>query len=128
MQGSSGKERDAETGLDYFGARYMSAAQGRFTSPDRPFADQNPLDPQSWNLYSYARNNPLKFVDPTGEAIQLTGTTEEDREKELAAIRAGSGLREGFGRSASQLQPTFLLVVIRCQSGFCCAVRLCSGW
>ncbi len=30
----TGKERDAETGLDYFGARYMSAAQGRFTSPD----------------------------------------------------------------------------------------------
>jgi RHS repeat-associated protein len=30
----SGKERDAETGLDYFGARYMSSAQGRFTSPD----------------------------------------------------------------------------------------------
>ena len=32
----TGKERDAETGLDYFGARYMSAAQGRFTSPDLP--------------------------------------------------------------------------------------------
>ena len=30
----TGRERDAETGLDYFGARYMSAAQGRFTSPD----------------------------------------------------------------------------------------------
>ncbi len=54
----TGKERDAETGLDYFGARYMSA-QGRFTSPDKPFADQTPFDPQSWNLYSYTRNNPL---------------------------------------------------------------------
>ena len=30
----TGKERDAETGLDYFGARYMSSAQGRFASPD----------------------------------------------------------------------------------------------
>ena len=30
----TGKERDAETGLDYFGARYMSSAQGRWTSPD----------------------------------------------------------------------------------------------
>lgn len=38
---STGKERDAETGLDYFGARYMSSAQGRFTSPD-------PLDWLSW--------------------------------------------------------------------------------
>jgi RHS repeat-associated protein len=44
------KERDVETGLDYFGARYFSGAQGRFTSPDKPFADQNPDDPQSWNL------------------------------------------------------------------------------
>jgi len=61
------KERDAETGLDYFGARYMSSAQGRFTSPDSPLGDQNPEYPQSWNLYSYVRNNPLKFFDPTGE-------------------------------------------------------------
>jgi RHS repeat-associated protein len=53
----TGKERDAETGLDYFGARYFSGAQGRFTSPDAPLADQHPEDPQSWNLYGYVRNN-----------------------------------------------------------------------
>ncbi|WP_031497855.1 RHS repeat-associated core domain-containing protein [Bryobacter aggregatus] len=62
----SGKERDAETGLDFFGARYMSSAMGRFTSPDVPLLDQQPGDPQSWNLYSYVRNNPLIFTDPTG--------------------------------------------------------------
>lgn len=55
----SGKERDAETSLDYFGARYMSSVQGRFTSPDAPFVDQSEDDPQSWNLYTYGRNNPL---------------------------------------------------------------------
>ena len=43
--------------------------QGRFTSPDKPFADQDPYDPQSWNLYSYVRNNPLKFIDETGREI-----------------------------------------------------------
>jgi RHS repeat-associated protein len=58
-----------ETGLDYFGARYFSGAQGRFTSPDKPFADQHPSDPQSWNLYSYTRNNPLRFVDLDGHAV-----------------------------------------------------------
>ena len=65
----TGKERDAETGLDYFGARYMSSAQGRFTSPDTPFNDQHPEDPQSWNLYSYTRNNPLAHVDVNGEFV-----------------------------------------------------------
>ena len=66
---STGKERDLETGLDYFGARYMSSAQGRFTSPDAPFADQKPEDPQSWNLYGYVRNNPLRYTDPTGRCL-----------------------------------------------------------
>src|SRR5580704_14466390 len=47
------KERDAETGLDYFGCRYFSGAQGRWTSPDQPFADQHPEVPQSWNMYGY---------------------------------------------------------------------------
>ena len=69
---STGKARDSEsdgtpTGLDYFGARYMSAAMGRFPSADAPFADQNTSDPQSWSLYSYTRNNPLRCVDPTGK-------------------------------------------------------------
>jgi len=63
------KERDVETGLDYFGARYFSNVQGRFTSPDKPFADQDIVEPQSWNLYSYVRNNPLKYVDDFGDSI-----------------------------------------------------------
>ncbi|MFN9895880.1 MAG: RHS repeat-associated core domain-containing protein [Acidobacteriota bacterium] len=71
---STGKERDAETGLDYFGARYMSSAQGRFTSPDEPFVDQDESNPQSWNLYSYVRNNPLSFTDPTGRRCVQTNT------------------------------------------------------
>lgn len=67
----TGKERDAETGLDYFGARYFSGAQGRFTSPDWsatpqpiPYADLG--DPQTLNLYAYVRNNPLRFTDSDG--------------------------------------------------------------
>jgi RHS repeat-associated protein len=62
------KERDSETGLDFFGARYFSSAQGRFTSADEPLVDQCARDPQSWNLYSYGRNNPLRYTDPTGQA------------------------------------------------------------
>ena len=63
----TGKERDAETGLDYFGARDFSGAQGRFTSPDPiHIMPQKLVDPQQWNMYAYGRNNPLRFVDPTG--------------------------------------------------------------
>jgi RHS repeat-associated protein len=55
----TGKERDAESGNDYFGARYYASTMGRWMSPDLPFADQDPVNPQSWNLFVYVRNNPL---------------------------------------------------------------------
>jgi RHS repeat-associated protein len=64
----TGKERDAETGLDYFLARYYSGAQGRFLSVDPENAGAKHADPQSWNAYSYALNNPLRYVDPLGLA------------------------------------------------------------
>jgi RHS repeat-associated protein len=61
------KERDIETGLDYFGARYYGSTQGRFTSPDPLYyTASRPNDPQQFNLYSYSRNSPLAFVDPDG--------------------------------------------------------------
>jgi RHS repeat-associated protein len=66
----TGKERDAESGLDYFGARYLSAAQGRFTGADPANAGARPLEPQSWNAYAYVLNNPLRYVDPDGEAAE----------------------------------------------------------
>jgi RHS repeat-associated protein len=66
----TGKERDGESDLDYFGARYLSAAQARFMSADSPFADQAPADPDSWHLYVYCRNNPLRYKDPTGRGAQ----------------------------------------------------------
>jgi RHS repeat-associated protein len=62
----SGKERDAETQLDYFGARYYGNWTGRFLTPDPLMASAGVSDPQTWNRYTYARNNPLKFIDPTG--------------------------------------------------------------
>lgn len=62
------KERDTESNLDYFGARYFSGAQGRFGSVDPSFLRLNQLvNPQRWNAYGYAVNNPLKYVDPDGK-------------------------------------------------------------
>ena len=86
--------RMQEVGLDYFGARYFSGAQGRFTSPDAPLLDQHILDPQSWNLYTYARNNPLRYVDPTGEEVELIGD-EEQRNKALAVLQGNVGKTAG---------------------------------
>ena len=71
MRKFTGKERDSESGLDNFGARYDASSLGRFMTPDWsatpaavPFA--NPADPQSLNLYSYVVNNPLNRTDPIG--------------------------------------------------------------
>jgi RHS repeat-associated protein len=77
----TGKERDSESGLDNFGARYSSSIIGRFLSPDpgsvSGYAHLD--DPQSWNGYSYARGNPLNLNDPTGTIFcrSPNGTPEE---------------------------------------------------
>lgn len=72
----TGKERDLESQLDYFGARYYSFNMGRFMSPDWaakvapvPYAKLD--DPQSLNLYAYVRNNPLTRVDLNGHCDGL---------------------------------------------------------
>jgi RHS repeat-associated protein len=89
------KERDIETGLDYFGARYYGSSQGRFTSVDPIyFQAEMPWDPQRFNLYAYTRNNPLKFIDPEGEAVELTGN-EEERRRQLEAARSFVGTQAG---------------------------------
>jgi RHS repeat-associated protein len=71
-----GKEKDSESGLYYFGARYMDAGVGRFASID-PIRAVDPntgkvnsillSNPQRLNLYAYAGNNPYKYIDPDGE-------------------------------------------------------------
>lgn len=66
----TGKERDTESGLDYFGARYYGSSMGRFMSPDEPFANFDQKDPQSLNLYSYVENNPLGSVDADGRNVR----------------------------------------------------------
>jgi RHS repeat-associated protein len=75
----TGKERDTESGNDYFGARYYASTMGRWMSPDPVFASAaRVMDPQQWNMYAYARNNPLSITDPTGLDFNLTCTAAAD--------------------------------------------------
>jgi RHS repeat-associated protein len=74
---STNKERDTESGNDYFGARYYASSMGRFMSPDWsakfepvPYAKLD--NPQSLNLYAYVLNRPLTGVDPDGHGCKDT--------------------------------------------------------
>jgi RHS repeat-associated protein len=63
----TGKERDAESGNDYFGARYYASSMGRWMSPDPKQPNIKHLfNPQKWNKYNYVLNNPLSNIDPDG--------------------------------------------------------------
>lgn len=59
-------EKDDETDLNFAQARYQNDIHGRFTSPDPLMASASKINPQTFNRYSYVRNNPLNLVDPTG--------------------------------------------------------------
>jgi RHS repeat-associated protein len=70
----TGKERDSESGLDNFGARYYGSALSRFMSADPVvITPERFYDPQQLNEYAYVRNNPTTLVDPTGMILRLAG-------------------------------------------------------
>jgi RHS repeat-associated protein len=77
-RGFAGKEHDVDTSIqtglgfddDYFGARYYASYTARFTTVDPGHVAGDILNPQSWNGYAYALNNPLRFIDPMGLCSQ----------------------------------------------------------
>jgi RHS repeat-associated protein len=95
----TGKERDSESGNDYFGARYYSSSMGRWMSPDwsedpdpTPYADLK--NPQTLNLYEYVENNPLRSVDPDGhmhqECQQVAASSSSDANGNITMTTAHS--------------------------------------
>jgi RHS repeat-associated protein len=96
-------ECDPETNNDFFQPRYMSSPQGRFTSPgplETFVAD--PTNPQTWNLYSYASNNTLVNIDPTGATCVTTQVQNADGTVTNSVADNG----DGQGCAAAQVAPT----------------------
>jgi len=107
----TGKERDTESGLDYFGARYYGSSMGRMMSPDPMLNSGRPDNPQTWNRYAYALNNPLKFVDPTGLYNLDAGCLQDKKCSEYAKnlrngladlTKAASGMKDGAEKDRLQ--------------------------
>jgi len=86
----TGKERDTESGNDYFGARYYSSSMGRFMSADPIWVTKERLaDPQRLNLYAYGVNNPLRFIDPDGMDVTLGRCSGATQQQCFGAVEAG---------------------------------------
>jgi len=102
-------ERDFETGLDFAQARYFASVQGRFTSVDpyNPITDSEReeefqkylLEPRNWNRYVYVWNNPLKYIDPTGERVWVIGYTTGNREGDEEFKRVAETMKTNIENS-----------------------------
>jgi len=118
----TGYERDGETGLNYAHARNYESTQARMMSVDpysivleirvkkdereaKVMLEKYLFKPQRWNRYSYVVNNPLIYVDPSGEIFKLTGSEEDNKRvfnllKEMLGKRAAENLtysKDGAG-------------------------------
>lgn len=104
----TGKERDTESGNDYFGARYYASSMGRMLSPDPSNMGANPANPQTWNMYSYSLNNPLVMTDPTGlyvceDSTECSSKNDQSFAKSLSSAQnAVNGMTPGADRVAAQ--------------------------
>jgi RHS repeat-associated protein len=97
----TGKERDTESGNDYFGARYYASSMGRWMSPDWA-AKASPVpyatfgDPQSLNLYQYVRNNPLTNRDADGHECPPDCGAATDLVKSIQGIFNGDNIKQSL--------------------------------
>jgi RHS repeat-associated protein len=113
----TGQQRDAESGLDYFSARYYSSVQGRFTGADPLSGNAN--RPQTWNRFACVLNNPLKLVDPTGMTAQRPSP--EDSSIDLHGSSAG-GMNSGYQSEWGEEPEAEALKTTAAESGAACSL------
>ena len=105
----TGHERDLDGNdanvLDYMHARYYRSASGRFLSMDAAPADVG--DPQTWNRYAYAANNPILFTDPTGNYYEVYGFLNDALEQQFFNdLKAKTGLTIQVNQQTKRLEYT----------------------
>jgi RHS repeat-associated protein len=81
----TGKERDSESGLDYFGARYYASGLGRFNTADTLVGSIG--NPQTLNRYAYVLNNPLVFIDPSGHWPDISESQYDGTDDKLKQLK-----------------------------------------
>jgi RHS repeat-associated protein len=102
----TGKERDSESGLDNFGARYDSSSMGRFMSPDDTEAEDHAGDPQGLNLYSYVRGNPTNATDPDGhDCVLVSGNNVYVKPGSCSGINGGTYVPGTVDPKSGQYDP-----------------------
>jgi RHS repeat-associated protein len=116
----TGKVRDANSNLDYFGARYYNSNLGRFMSPDW---SKNPqgvpyaafTNPQTLNLYGYVQNNPLSTTDPSGHSCDDPALCAAIRD----AVANGWSIQDGWAAygAAQQRGGAYVSEATKMQSG-----------
>jgi len=109
----TGKERDTESGLDNFEARYFASTMGRFLTPDwaaRPTSVPYAVfgDPQSLNLYGYVRNDPVTMADadghdpvPVGPTVDGSGTTADEESQQTPTVKEAKAQNPNLGFTAN---------------------------
>ncbi len=116
----TGKQRDPETAFDYFEARYRRNVWGRFTTVDPLMEQWSAISriPQQWNRYTYAKQNPLRYVDPTGQSVKVvderayqvhSGTLDEELRKFV--VLKDMFINKEIMKKAKTDDPTFLALL-----------------
>lgn len=106
------KERDPETGFDFFEARYYASTQGRFVSPDPLLSSGRIYDSQTWNRYAYTLNNPLRYIDPLGLYNFAAGVNPKDQEKFENALAQLQEARDYFAKNGDKAKAQALTNIL----------------
>ena len=116
--GYNSKELDKDTDLNYYGARYYASDFGRFTTADT--VKGKLTNPQSLNLYAYTLNNPMKYVDPSGNVFEISNEIKDKKLRsnlQKAAKFYANFLEENYGGTNLAESPDVIKINVEREEG-----------